>query len=390
MKKTISLYICREIAVPFLLGMATFTSVLLMGRFLQLAEMVVARGVLFSDIIRMVIYLLPFFSMVTIPMSFLLALLLAFGRLSADSEITAMKSSGIGLYSVLPPVLSCALLAYLATTFVSVYALPWGNTSFKKLLLNIVETRATLNLKERVFNDDFPGLVIYIDRYDKEMSSMSGILIEDERNPKEPSTIFAEQGVIEREPGTKTLRLSLKNGGIHRSLDSSGYRLLEFKDYELTINLAQTAKEATKNELDMTFAELNETLRTHTADDKERRDTLIEFHRRFSLPFACLVFALVGVPLGIQNQRSGKAAGFSVSIGVILAYYVVFSAGKTLGQKGLVPPAIAIWAPDVVFLLFGAYLFRKTALEQRILLLDLARELIATARGMAYRKRSGP
>ena len=140
----------------------------------------------------------------------------------------------------------------------------------------------------------------------------------------------------------------------------------------------------------MTFAELNETLRTHTADDKERRDTLIEFHRRFSLPFACLVFALVGVPLGIQNQRSGKAAGFSVSIGVILAYYVVFSAGKTLGQKGLVPPAIAIWAPDVVFLLFGAYLFRKTALEQRILLLDLARELIATARGMAYRKRSGP
>ena len=390
MKKTISLYICREIAVPFLLGMATFTSVLLMGRFLQLAEMVVARGVLFSDIIRMVIYLLPFFSMVTIPMSFLLALLLAFGRLSADSEITAMKSSGIGLYSVLPPVLSCALLAYLATTFVSVYALPWGNTSFKKLLLNIVETRATLNLKERVFNDDFPGLVIYIDRYDKEMSSMSGILIEDERNPKEPSTIFAEQGMIEREPGTKTLRLSLKNGGIHRSLDSSGYRLLEFKDYELTINLAQTAKEATKNELDMTFAELNETLRTHTADDKERRDTLIEFHRRFSLPFACLVFALVGVPLGIQNQRSGKAAGFSVSIGVILAYYVVFSAGKTLGQKGLVPPAIAIWAPDVVFLLFGAYLFRKTALEQRILLLDLARELIATARGMAYRKRSGP
>ena len=390
MKKTISLYICREIAVPFLLGMATFTSVLLMGRFLQLAEMVVARGVLFSDIIRMVIYLLPFFSMVTIPMSFLLALLLAFGRLSADSEITAMKSSGIGLYSVLPPVLSCALLAYLATTFVSVYALPWGNTSFKKLLLNIVETRATLNLKERVFNDDFPGLVIYIDRYDKEMSSMSGILIEDERNPKEPSTIFAEQGVIEREPGTKTLRLSLKNGGIHRSLDATGYRLLEFKDYELTINLTQSAREMTKNELDMTFAELNETLRTHTADDKERRDTLIEFHRRFSLPFACLVFALVGVPLGIQNQRSGKAAGFSVSIGVILAYYVVFSAGKTLGQKGLVPPAIAIWAPDVVFLLFGAYLFRKTALEQRILLLDLARELIATARGMAYRKRSGP
>jgi len=390
MKKTLSLYISREIAVPFLLGMATFTSVLLMGRFLQLADLVVARGVLFSDIIRMIVYLLPFFSMVTIPMSFLLALLLAFGRLSADSEITAMKASGMGLYSVLPPVLSCALLAYLATTFVTVYALPWGNTSFKQLLLNIIETRATLNLKERVFNDDFPGLVLYIDRYDKDKSSMSGILIEDERNPKEPSTIFAEQGMIERVPGTKALRLSLKNGGIHRSLDRTGYRLLEFNDYELTINLAQTAKEVTKNELDMTFAELREMLRTHTADDKERRDTLIEFHRRFSLPFACIVFALVGVPLGIQNQRSGKAAGFSVSIGVILVYYVVLSAGKTLGQKGLVHPAVAVWAPDVAFLLLGAYLFRKTALEQRIPLFDYARELVALARGMAYRRRSGP
>lgn len=389
MKKTLFLYICREIAVPFLLGMATFTSVLLMGRLLQLAELVVARGVLFSDILRMIVYLLPFFSMVTIPMSFLLALLLAFGRLSADSEVTAMKSCGVGLNSLLPPVLCCALIAYLATTFVTVYALPWGNTSFKKLLLEVIETRATLNLKERVFNDDFPGLVIYVDRFSSGENSMSGILIQDERNPREPSTIFAGQGVIERAPGTKALRLSLKNGGIHRSLGATGYRLLEFKDYELSINLAQSAREVAKNELDMTFAELREALRTHTVDDKERRDTLIEFHRRFSLPFACFVFALVGVPLGIQNQRSGKAAGFSVSIGVILVYYVVLSAGKTLGQKGIVHPALAVWAPDIIFLLLGLYLFRKTAMEQSIPLIEFSRNLVAWASGRASRRGNG-
>src|SRR6266540_2564203 len=227
MKKTLFLYLCREIAVPFLLGMATFTSVLLMGRLLQLADLVVSKGVLFSDIILMILYLLPFFSMVTIPMSFLLALLLAFGRLSADSEITAMKSAGIGLYSLLPPVFGCALIAYIATTFVTVYALPWGNSSFKKLLLNVIETRATLKLKERVFNDDFPGLTIYVDRYEGVENSMSGILVQDERDPKEPSTIFAEHGLIVREPGTKILRLSLENGGIHRSLGMTGYRLLE-------------------------------------------------------------------------------------------------------------------------------------------------------------------
>ena len=213
MKKTLFIYICREIAVPFMIGMATFTSVLLMGRFLQLADLVVSKGMLVSDILRMILYLLPFFSMVTIPMSFLLALLLAFGRLSADSEITAMKSSGVGLYSLLPPVLTCAALAYMATSFITLYALPWGNSSFKKLLVDVVETRATLNLKEHVFNDEFPGLILYVDHYNDDRNTMSGILIQDERDPKEPSTIFAEQGMIAREPATKSLRLSLKNGG---------------------------------------------------------------------------------------------------------------------------------------------------------------------------------
>ena len=379
MKKTLFLYICREIAVPFFLGIATFLSVLLMGRFLQLADLVVARGMLLSDILRMILYLLPFFSMVTIPMAFLLALLLAFGRLSADSEVTAMKASGMGLYSLLPPVLSCALIAYIATTFVTVYALPWGNSSFKKLLLDVIETRATLNLKERIFNDDFPGLVLYVDRYSRTENTMSGILIQDERDPKEPSTIFAEKGMIERVPDTRALRLSLKNGGIHRGLGMTGYRLLEFQDYELTINLTPPARGVTKNELDMTLEQLRETLRTHVIDDKVRRDTLIELHRRFSLPFACFVFAFVGVPLGIQNQRSGKGAGFSLSIGIILVYYVVLSAGKTLGEKGIVHPAIAVWSPDFAFLLLGAYLFSKTAAEQGIPALELARDLVARA-----------
>ena len=389
MKKTLYLYICRETAVPFLLGIATFTSVLLMGRLLQIADLMVTKGVNFSDMLRMIIYLLPFFSMVTIPMSFLLALLLAFGRLSADSEVTAMKSCGVGLYSLLPPVLTCAFLTYLATTFITVYALPWGNTSFKNLLLEIISTRATLNLKERVFNDDFPGLVIYVDRFSQEQNALSGILIQDERDPKDPSTIFADEGIIATEPGTKTLRLSLKNGGIHRSHGAADYRLLEFRDYDLTINLAQTGKEIIKNELDMTFAELNEALRNHPADDRVRRDILIEWHRRFALPVACFVFALIGVPLGIQNHRSGKASGFSVSIGVILLYYIVLSAGKTLGQKGTVPPAIAVWAPDFLFLLMGIYLFRKTTAEQSIPLVEFVRALPAWARGMAGRREGG-
>ncbi|ABQ27887.1 LPS export ABC transporter permease LptF [Geotalea uraniireducens] len=366
MKKTLYLYIFKEIPPPFLLGVATFTFVLLMGRLLRLAEMVVTKGVPLADVLRMVFYLLPSFLLVTIPMAFLLAILLAFGRLSGDSEITAMKASGVSLYGLLPPVFCFALIAYLAGAFITVYAVPWGNTSFKKLLVEVVEARASLGIKEKIFNDDFPGLVIYTDRYNQQKQTMSGILIQDERDPLEPSTIYARSGVINSDPATKSIRLRLDNGSIHRTQGKTGYRLVEFRNYDLNINLNQAAQTVNKNELDMSLAELRANLASGRFDAKMMRDMRLEYHRRFSLPFACLIFALVGMPLGIQNQRSGKAAGFTMSIGLLLAYYIVLSAGKALGERELLSPLLAVWAPNLLFVSLGIYLFKTTAAEERI------------------------
>lgn len=380
MKKTLYLYLFREITIPFLLGMAAFTSVLLMGRLLKLADLVVAKGVPLADILRMILFLIPSFCLVTIPMAFLLALLLAFGRLSSDSEITAMKASGVSLYGLLPPVLLFALLAYLATTFITVYALPWGNTSFKKLLFDIIQSRITLSLKEKVFNDEFPGLVIYTDSYDEAKHRMTGILIHDERDSLAPSTIFADNGFIVADPAAKALRVELKNGGIHRVSGKTDYRLIEFQDYILSIILNQAPRELVKNELDLTFTELREGIRSLRTPPNLLRDMRLEFHRRFALPFACFVFALVGVPLGIQNQRSGKATGFSISIGVLLIYYIIQSAGKTLGEKGFAYPALAVWAPNLILLALGAYLFKKTAAEQRIPMFEILPAFMEWAR----------
>jgi len=380
MSKTLNRYLFREIAVPFLLGISAFTSVLLMGRLVQLADLVVAKGVPLTDILRMVLYLIPSFCLVTIPMAFLLALLLAFGRLSSDSEITAMKANGVSLYGLLPPVMLFALLAYLATAFVTIYALPWGNVSFKKLLFDIVETRVSLSIREKVFNDDFPGLVIYADRYDNQKHAMTGVLIHDERDPVEPSTIFAGSGIIVADPVAKILRVDLKNGGIHKLSGKMGYRLIEFQDYILSFNLSQSSKEMVKNELDLTFDELREGIRSPRTPPKLLWDMRLEFHRRFALPFACFVFALVGVPLGIQNQRSGKATGFSLSIGVILIYYIILSIGKTLGEKGLTHPAVSVWAPNLILLAVGAYLFRKTAAEKKIPLFEIIPAITGWAR----------
>jgi lipopolysaccharide export system permease protein len=386
MKKTLYLYVCREIGVPFLLGMATFTTVLLMGRIIKLADLVVAKGVPFADVLRLVIYLLPYFSIVTIPMAFLLALLLAFGRLSADSEIIAMKGCGIGLYGLLPPVLTCALLAYLSTTLVAVYAVPWGNSAFKKLVHDTIESRVDMTIKEQVFNGDFPGIVLYVDRNPEGHGLMEGILIQDERDPGSPTTIFAEKGFVMADPAARSIRLQLTNGSIHRILSKTGYRQVTFKEYELAISLGQERKEVTKDELDMTLAELRGNLFAPGTNAKLRLDMQLEFHRRFALPFACFVFALIGVPLGIQNQRSGKAAGFAVSIGVLLAYYIVMTAGKALGERGLLLPAAAVWAPNIIFLLLGIHLFRATAGERRLFIFELATNLQRSLRAITRRE----
>lgn len=367
MLTTIDRYIYREIAVPFILGMVAFTSVLLMGRFLKIADMVVAKGVPLGDILLLIAYLLPSFALFTLPMAFLLAILLAFGRLSADSEVVAIKACGTGLARLLRPVMATALATTIATAFIALYAVPAGNTAFKSLLTRAVVDNADIDIKGRVFVDTIPGLVLYTDRYDPSTRTMSGIMIQDERNAASPLTIFARQGTITTDLAHRQVRLQLASGTIHRAMPDNGYRLAQFDDYSLTVRLGNTGNGMSRNELDMTVAELQAGIRAAATTPRARKEMEIEFHRRFATPFACIVFALAGLPLGLQNQRSGKGSGFAVSIGLILIYYIVLSAFKALGEKSVIHAAAAMWGPNVLFLLLGIWFFRRAAAERRLL-----------------------
>lgn len=367
MLTTIDRYIYREIAVPLILGIAAFTSVLLMSRFLKIAEMVVAKGVSLGDILLMIAYLLPSFGLFTLPMAFLLAVLLAFGRLSADSEVVAIKACGTGLARLLRPVMATALATTIATAYIALYAAPAGNTAFKALLTRTAVNQADIEIKDRVFMDTIPGLVLYTDRYDPVSRSMTDVMIQDERDAASPLTIFARQGSITTNMEQRQVRLQLANGTIHRAMPDNGYRLAQFDDYSLTVNIGNTGKGISRNEGDMTVAELQAGIRTPAINFRLRKEMEIELYRRSATPFACLVFALAGLPLGIQNQRSGKGSGFAVSICLILIYYILLSAGKALAGKEILHAAVAMWLPNIIFLLLGAWFFRQAACERRIL-----------------------
>lgn len=365
-KRILSFYIIREISSLFLLGIVIFTLILLMGRLIKLADLVVSHGVPLADVSRMILYLIPSFLVFTIPMAFLLAVLLAFGRFSADNEIVVMKACGLSLVQILPPVIICALVAVMLALGASTIGVPWGNSAFKKLSLQVLEQNITSTIREKTFWDNIPGVVMYTDHYDEQSHALKGVVIYDGRNPESPMTIFATGGSLTSEVGSQALLLSLHNGSIHIAGAGGLYRLVHFGEYSMTVGEKSGISAISRNELDMWLSELQHEIKDPGTSAQNRLKMLTELHSRFTFPFASLVFAILGVPLGIQNRRSGKSGGFTVSIAIILAYYVLMSVAKTLAEKGALPPVVALWIPNLIFFAMGWYFLRMASQEKNI------------------------
>jgi len=374
-KRILSFYIIREISSLFLLGIVIFTLVLLLGRLIALTDLVVSRGVPLADVSRMILYLVPPFLVFTIPMAFLLAVLLAFGRLSADNEIVVIKASGVSLFQMLPPVIFCAFVAVLLALGASTIGVPWGNSSFRELSFQVLKSNITATIREKTFWDDIPGIVMYTDQYEDQSRSLKGVVIHDGRNPERPMTIFARDGVVTSAAGSQSLLLSLHDGSIHSAGSGGLYRLVYFGEYSMTVGENGSSTKTSRNVSDLRLSELQHQIDDPGTSAKDRLKMQAEFHSRFTFPFASLVFAILAVPLGIQNRRAGKSGGFTISIGIILSYYVLMSVVKTFAERGVVPPAVALWIPNLFFFGMGLYFLRMASLEKRIPLFPLRRFL---------------
>jgi lipopolysaccharide export system permease protein len=320
------------------------------------------------DISRMIIYLMPSLLVFTIPMAFLLAVLLAFGRLSADNEITVMKAGGISLVQLMPPVLVCSIVAGLLTLGASMWGVPWGNSAFKLLSFEVLKQNVAVTIREKVFWDDIPGIVLYTEHYDEERHILKGVIIHDGRDPRRPLTIFASSGNIGCTPNQQDICLVLQNGSIHAMGKSGEYQMVRFAEYVMTMANPGTNGAFGRNEQDMGIGELRREIAKPGLAPAQRLKMQAELHGRYAFPFATLVFAVVAMPLGIQNRRSGKSAGFSTSIAILLAYYILLSLLRTLAEKGTLPPGLAMWLPNVIFLAAGWQLLRMASLEQSLFL----------------------
>jgi lipopolysaccharide export system permease protein len=365
MKKTTYFYIWKEILPIFFIGLMTFTIILLMDKIFKLIELII-RGGNISNIFMLLIFIAPSFLTFTIPTAVLLGILLTLGRLSGDSEIVAFKASGISLYQLFIPILLFSISAFLLTGFLIFYGLPWGNRGFMSTLYVIAQSKPDIEIKERVFNDSFKDLVVYVDKIPIQGKKMEGILIYDEREKGFVDTIFAEEGFLISNPSSQEVAIKLLNGNIHRCESKTrAYQKIRFDTYNLKIEMRKTLATIEKyiKEHEMSINEIKRQIEEKGQKGEDATDLKITLHRLYAIPFACIVFGLIGVPLGIQPRRSGRSYGFVFAILIILAYYVSLIAFDMLAVRKIYPAFLAGWLPIMVFGSLGIYLLIKAANE---------------------------
>ena len=377
MTKIIYRYILKEITHPFILALFVATFVLMMGRILQLMELVINKGVGLWDISKLILYMMPTLLLFTIPLALLIAILMGMGRLSRDNELTVMKSAGLSLYQLSLPVFSLAVAAFIMSTVTSLFLLPQGTQATKYLLLDLVRQKASAGIKEKVFNDDFNGIVLYADRIPIDGEFMEGVLLFDDRIQSEPSTIIARKGYLVAAPDSPAVTLRLENGSIHSvNPNLKNYKKIDFSTYDVSLELQtdmeDAKKFATKKLQEMTFLEMVRQIQApvKSMPALKIREMKIELNKRLAIPVSCLIFALVGMPLGITPSRSARLRGFTTALAVVVSYYLLTLTGTALGETGRLSPAVGAWAPNAVFAVAGVILFIRKA-EEKSLDLDL-------------------
>lgn len=378
-KKTLYAHILKELLSPFILGLLIFTFILLTNRILKLMDLVVNKGIGLSEVMKLIVFLLPSFLVLTIPMSILLAILITLGRLSADGELLALKASGVSLYQILVPFAVLCCFGFLLTNSLTLFLLPSGNHAFRSHLFQLSQRHSEATLQERIFNDDFAGLVIYINAIPGHGKPMSGLLISDKRESDVPSLIIGEEGIIISDQNEMKVTLRLFNGSIHRSAkDFKSYQQATFKTYDMNLQLSD---EDDGGDTDVKYSELEVgALMALAAERKEENKSAIkiltELHKRFAFPFACFMLGLAGIPLGAYRKKGTRSYGFVLCIGLIFLYYFFLNLGESMAKRGVLYPGLGIWMPNIILGLMGLYFLRVVGREKPLVFLNWVEEFL--------------
>jgi len=280
------------------------------------------------------------------------------------------------------PVACFAILAYILANSIMFWALPWGNQSYKVLIYDIIKNRANIDIKPNVFNRNFKNLILLVKDRDQN-STLHGVFIAKTNSTEFPQIIASDEGVIYSNPETLKIQLKLSKGTIHElSKERSNYKTLNFDRYNITLSLPETERleqKALVGHRELSLEKLKEKILEKKREGLPTAGQEVEISKKFSLPFACLLFAFFGAPLGVKSSRSGKPGSFGIAVLVILLYYIAFIMTQNLGSIGQIHAYTSVWIPNMILLIPVIYSNYKMHKEESIKALESTNNLLLTS-----------
>ncbi len=355
-------YIFREVCKAFLFGICAFSAVFIgSGTLFKIAKYITDYGASLSAVVKVFVFGLPNVIMWTFPMSMLLATLLTFGRLSSSSEITAMKSCGIGFFRIATPAIILGFFVSIAAILFNEHVVPWANTAYRNVVYYEIQGKSGAKSQDHIILKDIKDgqiqRLLYARRYDADSQSLQSITLQEFDGAGKVSHV--ENAEYAEFTGKEWV---MHNGMLYDISDGESEHTLRFNTQVLPINASprQIVREQ-KDPEELTMKELKAQIRIMKTQYVDTSKLETELYQRITVPMASLIFALVGVPLGLQPTRNSSSAGFAMSVIIIFFYYALMTMANAIGRSGALSPMLAVWIPIVVGLIAGLFLIRKAS-----------------------------
>ena len=346
-------YVIRQLLMPFGIGLLVFTFLFIIPELMKYAEEYIAKGAPMPVVVEVFVALLPMALGLTIPMSLLMALLVAFGRLSADREFVAFQACGVSMRRLLRPVGLVSVLCFGTTLYVLLVSVPASNQRFREITFNIIASQAEGEVKPRVFYERFPNIDLYV-REIPPSGGWNGVFMSDNRSGEGSTIYLAKRGRVVIDRTKKTVEMVLDEGTRHSADPGGNYDVYSFD--RVLLNLSPDAFPSggpPKGDREMSLTELRAKADEIRTQGQFPHNQLFEIHKKFSIPAACFVFGLIGLALGATNRRDGKLASFVIGVAIVFVYYILLWLGQSLTKGRVLAPWLAAWLPNIVLGIVG-------------------------------------
>lgn len=369
----INRYIFKELFPIFFVSVIFFLFLFLMARMLYIVNLVMNYNLSLKAVMMIIVLTLPSFLTYILPLSVMMSILLTTLRFAGDNEILALKTSGLSLYQLLPPVLTFCILGVLITMFMTIMVIPRTQGLLISTMAQQIASNANVGLKEQTFNTNIDNVIIYAGEIDTHTGSMRDIFIEDKSNPEMAVTVTAPRGLLLTDAETQMISLVLFDGeALQTNIKDKTANDMKFSKFELHYDLkeilgALDKAENSRSRKEMSLKELRDTIEL-TADLKNKTyyRAIVALADRFSMPFSCLFLGVLVFALGAQLQVNRKSFGLLLGFVFFLLYYILYSMGHSMAKKGQIDPWLGSWLPNIVIAVLAVYFLVQVAREKEL------------------------